>query len=112
MLISIRRSRHQVYRNVTVKDNTFVAPARQTLLDSDGNEQPYSWSENFISLGAIDGLTLSGNRMARAAGIERDGPDIVLYSNVNQRVAADNDCFVGSAAVACNVSATPTVDSF
>lgn len=105
---------NQVYHNVTVTGNMFVAPTATTLAASNGvpplsgADKAYRWSENFISLGAIDGLVMSGNRMVLPAGLQRAGADIVLYSNTGAQIARDNVCVVGSEVVACNTSSTPT----
>jgi DUF971 family protein len=105
---------HQVYHNVTVTGNRFVGPTTPTLEDANSlsmsnahGSGEYVWSEYFISLGAIDGLTLSSNRMVTPAGLERAGADIVLYSNTNAEVAEDNVCFLGPLAVPCNASSNP-----
>jgi hypothetical protein len=102
---------NQIYHNVTITDNVFVAPTAKTLVAlndglQSGEDKTYTWSENFIHLGAIDGLMLSGNQMVLPAGLQRAGADIVLYSNTPQ-VAKDNACFVDSVPVACNTSSAP-----
>ena len=81
---------HQVFTDVTLANNSFVAP-------------PGSWHNSFVHAGAVAGLRIVGNRMARpstpaATAVNDDSgrgsapsvpvihpaaPDVVVYSSVD-----------------------------
>ena len=89
--------RGAVFRNITVRNNSFVAPAAITMPNA------------FIHIGAAAGVDVSGNSMARP-GATADGSaakaDVVLYS-ATRATAHGNVCSSAGARRNCTVSEAP-----
>jgi hypothetical protein len=87
-------------RNITIVRNTFLAPS--LVIGRQG--QPYTSTNAFINAGAVDGLTVSGNRMMRHLANTNNAThdDMSFYSDTNV-VTSNNTCFAGGRAVVCRI---------
>ena len=85
-------------RNITIVRNTFLAPS--LVVGREG--QPYTSTNAFINAGAVDGLTVSGNRMMRHLANTNIAThdDMSFYSDTNA-VISNNTCFAGGQSVVC-----------
>lgn len=83
-------------RNISIIDNIFIAPRKETAIGSHPPSAP--WPNNFIHIGGVDGLLLRNNTLIRtgqcgegtsSSNVESSdsdcAADVVLYSN-NQHV--------------------------
>jgi hypothetical protein len=81
-----------VYKNITLKDNRFLSPS--FIIGREDQNGGYVSHNSFVHIGAVDGLTVTGNRMTRSSPLDAKtaDADMRLYSNRHVQTSA-NLCF-------------------